>query len=647
MVKKHFFYIFLQLFSPIVLLLLIGILFYGNSEIENKMSLLQGREILNVNLGAGALTNKLKSVSQDVRFLSNHSTLQLAINKPTAPNISHLIQDFVNFSKSKGIYDQIRWVDDKGMERARVDFRSDTPVIVSGSALQNKVSRYYFTKVSALNQGEIFASPLDLNVEYGKVEEPYKPTIRVGTPVFDTRGNKAGIILLNYYGADLLQDFITAAANIRDHISLVNNAGYWLKSPNAEQEWGFMFNRTEMTIDNEYPRVWRSILRQESGQQVVSGGLWTWGSVYPLKNSYETTDDDDTLTSGSVGPEIASDKYVWKVIAHLSSETLAAVEWAIWQRLIIVSIFILVITGFSSWKITLAWKAQAEAEEYVTRINTDLEKQVTVRTNELKNKVLELDDALDELERRNKDMESMVYIASHDLRSPLINIQGFSQRLASAIKSIDERFMENDVPQTVKDSLNNVLNKQIPIALEFIKSSSLQMDRLINGLLMLSRSGRVELNIKVLDINEMLTQINTNLSIQLQNVSGKIITDDLHPCLGDPVQLNQIFTNIIDNAIKYHEPSRPLDVHVRSWCDKGRVFYEISDNGIGIRQKQQSKVWQLFYRIDPNGSVNGEGVGLTLVNRMMDRLGGSIKLESVWGEGSRFIIELPAGKKTK
>jgi len=420
----------------------------------------------------------------------------------------------------------------------------------------------------------------------------------VGTPVFDTRGNKAGIILLNYYGADLLQDFITAAANIRDHISLVNNAGYWLKSPNAEQEWGFMFNRTEMTIDNEYPRVWRSILRQESGQQVVSGGLWTWGSVYPLKNSYETTDDDDTLTSGSVGPEIASDKYVWKVIAHLSSETLAAVEWAIWQRLIIVSIFILVITGFSSWKITLAWKAQAEAEEYVTRINTDLEKQVTVRTNELKNKVLELDDALDELERRNKDMESMVYIASHDLRSPLINIQGFSQRLASAIKSIDERFMENDVPQTVKDSLNNVLNKQIPIALEFIKSSSLQMDRLINGLLMLSRSGRVELNIKVLDINEMLTQINTNLSIQLQNVSGKIITDDLHPCLGDPVQLNQIFTNIIDNAIKYHEPSRPLDVHVRSWCDKGRVFYEISDNGIGIRQKQQSKVWQLFYRID-------------------------------------------------
>jgi len=163
----------------------------------------------------------------------------------------------------------------------------------------------------------------------------------------------------------------------------------------------------------------------------------------------------------------------------------------------------------------------------------------------------------------------------------------------------------------------------------------------------LSRSGRVELNIKVLDINEMLTQINTNLSIQLQNVSGKIITDDLHPCLGDPVQLNQIFTNIIDNAIKYHEPSRPLDVHVRSWCDKGRVFYEISDNGIGIRQKQQSKVWQLFYRIDPNGSVNGEGVGLTLVNRMMDRLGGSIKLESVWGEGSRFIIELPAGKKTK
>jgi len=172
------------------------------------------------------------------------------------------------------------------------------------------------------------------------------------------------------------------------------------------------------------------------------------------------------------------------------------------------------------------------------------------------------------------------------------------------------------------------------------------MDTLINGLLILSRAGRVQLHIQPLDINEIMQQIATNNSIQLQNLDGKIVINDLHPCLGDSAQMNHIFMNIIDNAIKYNEPSRQLEISISSEQIDDQIFYKIRDNGIGIKPKQQPKIWQLFHRLNPAGPAKGEGVGLTLVNRIITRLGGSIQLDSVWGEGSCFTIKLPAVKES-
>jgi len=267
---------------------------------------------------------------------------------------------------------------------------------------------------------------------------------------------------------------------------------------------------------------------------------------------------------------------------------------------------------------------------------------VEQRTAQLKGKVVELDKALQELAHKNTDMENMIYIASHDLRSPLINIQGFSQRLGKAINTINERFKEDDVPDTVKTSLEKIMHERIPRAIDFIKTSSLKMDTLINGLLMLSRAGRVQLHIEPIDINDMMKQIKVSLSIQLQKLDSKVVFKNLHPCVGDLTQLNHIFLNIIDNAIKYHEPSRPLEINISSEQTNGHILYKITDNGIGIKSEQQPKIWQLFYRLDPSGPIKGEGIGLTLVSRIITRLEGSIQLDSVWGEGSCFTIELPA-----
>lgn len=261
---------------------------------------------------------------------------------------------------------------------------------------------------------------------------------------------------------------------------------------------------------------------------------------------------------------------------------------------------------------------------------------------EINAKVIELDRVNAELERKNKEMESMIYSASHDLRSPLVNIQGFSQRLEKAVIDINARLGQEDVPEKVRSDLARNLNERIPSALGFIKSSSLKMDTLINGLLRLSRIGRAELTIQPLDMNIMLRDIVGNLTIQAHQAGATISVDNLPACLGDSTQINQVFSNLIDNAIKYRDPVRPLEIHITGSLNGERACYAVADTGIGIAENYQPKVWELFHRLDPNGPIAGEGLGLTLVQRILARHRGRISLISNPGKGSCFTVELPA-----
>jgi signal transduction histidine kinase len=258
-------------------------------------------------------------------------------------------------------------------------------------------------------------------------------------------------------------------------------------------------------------------------------------------------------------------------------------------------------------------------------------------------KVIELDQANAELATKNEEMESMIYTASHDLRSPLVNIQGFAQRLGKAMSDINVRLAQDDVPADVRSSLARVLDERVPAALGFIKSSSLKMDSLINGLLRLSRVGRAPLTIQALDMNAMLRDIIGTLTIQTQHANARIDVDvNLPPCLGDAAQINQVFTNLIDNAIKYRDPVRPMEIRISGRREGQRVRYAVSDTGLGIAAESQPKVWQLFHRLDPNGPVAGEGLGLTLVHRLLHRQRGRIDLTSTPGQGSCFTVDLPA-----
>jgi PAS domain S-box-containing protein len=381
--------IFLRLFLPVTVLLLVGTFYFGQAEYERELTRLKSQETLNVGLGAGALSRNLDGIYRDLHFLEGHSALHDAVEVPTPQHINHLAEDFLNFSHGKGIYDQVRWIDEAGTEIVRIDQVNGRPVAVSANKLQNKGQRYFFTDTIKLKPGEIFVSPLDLNIEQDKIEVPHKPMIRAATPLVDSRGARRGIVILNYYGRVMLDSFAEVTTDIADHVMLVNRDGYWLKSPKADEEWGFMFKRPDLTLAARAPSAWASIRSADAGQVILPDGLWTWRSVHPLLPGQKSSAGAPDAFVPSRG-EVEAKEYVWKTVAHLSRDVLSALQQAIWLKLAGAAATFLGLLGAGAWKLASAWTALASSEAEVRRLNVRLEQKVDERTKELHSKVAEL-----------------------------------------------------------------------------------------------------------------------------------------------------------------------------------------------------------------------------------------------------------------
>ena len=359
--RSSVFLMFLRVFLPLAVLVLLGVGLFGRSEIEKEMTRLQSREMLYVNLGAGALAGKIENISRDLDYLAASLTARQILDDPLPARRAELAEQFVSFSRSKPIYNQLRWIDETGMEKVRVDTVHGVPVIVPEAELQNKGQRYFFSDTMKLAPGEIFVSPLDLNIEHDKIEEPYKPMLRLATPVADRQGVKRGIVIINYFGSDMLQEFARITEKVGDHVMVLNRDGYWLKSPKAEDEWGFMFKRPELSLAVRAPQAWLSVREEASGQKLLADGLWTWQTVYPLVVGQQSSTGAAEAFVPSRGA-VDTRGYFWKSVSFLPAATIAAMTDAIWQQMAIVGAFLLVALGFVCGRLARAGVAQAAAE---------------------------------------------------------------------------------------------------------------------------------------------------------------------------------------------------------------------------------------------------------------------------------------------
>jgi signal transduction histidine kinase len=268
------------------------------------------------------------------------------------------------------------------------------------------------------------------------------------------------------------------------------------------------------------------------------------------------------------------------------------------------------------------------AQAALQRSNEGLEEAVAARTAELV--------------RANGEIQRFAYIVSHDLRSPLVNVLGFTAELDGARKTI-RSFLETlfaELPDRREEDVWLAVDEDLPEALDFIRKSTEKMDRLINSILELSRQGRRQLNPVQLDMNALVDGVVSSLHQRAEDAGAEVVVEPIPPFQSDRVAVEQIVSNLAENALKYLDPKRPGRVTISGTRQAGTVRITVADNGRGIAEADHERVFELFRRAGTQDQP-GEGIGLANVRALAYRLGGTITLESQLDEGSIFTLSLP------
>lgn len=270
------------------------------------------------------------------------------------------------------------------------------------------------------------------------------------------------------------------------------------------------------------------------------------------------------------------------------------------------------------------------SRDLLRKMNTGLESAVAERTADL--------------QRANDEIQRFAYIVSHDLRSPLVNVMGFTAELEAATQPLSELIdrVEADAPQLLTKEATLAVREDLPEAAGFIRSSTQKMDRLINAILKLSREGRRVLTPEPIDLVTLIDGVADTLAHRVDELGGEIaVARPLPELFHDRLAVEQIIANVVENAIKYRSPDRPIRVEVSAMREHRRVLIDIKDNGRGIEAKDLGRIFDLFRR---SGLQNepGEGIGLAHVRALAYRMGGTIECTSEFGQGSVFRLSLPA-----
>jgi PAS domain S-box-containing protein len=337
--------LFFVLVTPIAVLILGGAWYLAHDRIEGQLELIRAKEVSTVVMGVRRLDGELEEPLHQLRTLANSGAVRRAVDRDSPEAIKEMEAAFMALIAYNETYDKVRWIDETGLERARVNSANGHPERVPKEQLQNQAGNYYLMDTMRLGRNEVFISPLDLSVEHGQVQVPQKPVLRLASPLQDGAGQPRGILIITVAAQKLLDAFTESVIEARDHAMLVNPEGYWLRSPNREDAWGFMFQRKE-TLGTRHPEAWKSITSIPNGQVELTDGLWTWSTVYPIK-----------LADRRGIPDIP----YWLVVTHLPANQLALVRDAARKTISVPTLVLLAISGLLAAWLALALTGRRQA----------------------------------------------------------------------------------------------------------------------------------------------------------------------------------------------------------------------------------------------------------------------------------------------
>ena len=294
---------------------------------------------------------------------------------------------------------------------------------------------------------------------------------------------------------------------------------------------------------------------------------------------------------------------------------------------IIGALVIIAVVGGAAWLVLRYTREIDTARAEVESVNRDLEARVGERTRDLM--------------RANEEVQRFAYIVTHDLRAPLVNIMGFTSELEASLGPINALVESHagDPDDPVVVEARQTATEDLPEAIGFIRSSTKKMDGLINAILKISREGRRDLKAERIDLEALVESTVSSVRHQVAETDGDVVIKvATPPVFSDRLALEQILGNLLDNAIKYRHPERPIAITIEGRQERdGRIVIDVIDNGRGISAEDHDRVFELFRR-SGNQNVPGEGIGLAHVRIMARNLGGDIQLQSNPDHGTTFTV---------
>ena len=586
---RHFLTLSVIIFLLLTLFFLVGLgLLVRQKTREIKTE--QQRKVLSEQY---FLEYTLKESVYDLRVMTENQFVRDCLaGKYTDKKIKNYFNGFLtDLFKQKTNYYQYRFLNEQGMEIFRIGRINGNPVISTPGELQDKIGRYYFVETNKLDNGYVYISPFDLNIEHEKIEKPFRPMIRICIPVFDGT-NRIGVNVLNYDGTNLMDELREKISHEAGSSYLINKDGYFLDAPDTLLEWGFMFPaKKEFTTAHVFPADFQKIKETADGQFETSRGIYTLATVYPFGG-----------LSPKAGECIDGRAYSWKILSFIPQSEMAFTSFIPLDILLLfyaVALFLGLIFAYFYSNIALG---KYQVQQKLVKSEKDLR-------------------------IANQTKDRFFSILSHDLK----NASGAISSYLDLINKNFESFSEEEKKMHLSD-VTHAASMQTKLLYEILDWARLQQ-------------GKVIFNPEKLFAEALFSEQKELVELSLK--SKELVLDfDLDPgvtVFGDKEMVKTILRNLVNNAIKFSYRDNRI---VLSGKRRGeRTELRVTDFGTGMRAAEQEKLFDLSAKVHQPGTENeeGSGFGLKLVLELVKKNNGSLQVESEPGKGSSFIVILPAG----